>query len=206
MPVTAGGVATRREQTRRRLVEATEVLLTERSFAEITVEDVMASAGLTRTAFYRYFPHLEALLLESVREIVGEVHAAAARWLEASGDLEEGLVDAAAGLAEVWARHGRVLLAVNEAAVAGERVRAAWHSAIDAFVEPVTARIEELSGGRAPHALETARALVWMIERYLLETYGRGRGVPTSVAATVLADIWRPVLAAVAAAPAGAAG
>ena len=195
MTVTTGGVGTRREQTKRRLVEAAEALLADRAFADVTVEDVMASAGLTRTAFYRYFPDLEALLIDSVREVVAEVRTAAAKWLEASGGPNEGLRDAAIGLAEVWQRHGRLLLAVNEAAVAGERVRAAWHNAIDGFVQPVTSRIEALSGGRAAHAPETARALVWMNERYLLETYGRGRGIPVDVAADVLADIWRAVLA-----------
>ena len=195
MPV-ATDAGTRREATRRRLVEALEARLAEKSFAEVTVEDVMASAGLTRTAFYRYFPDLESLLLESVREIVAEVRKAATVWLDApsEGDPATGLYEAARGLAEVWSKHGRVLLAVNEAAVAGERVRAAWHGAIEAFVAPVTARLGALGRGGV-HAEETARALVWMNERYLLETVGRGRDVPIGTAAAVLNGIWAAVLA-----------
>jgi hypothetical protein len=37
---------------------------------------------------------------------------------------------------------------------------------------------------------QVARALVWMTERYLLETYGRGAGIPAQVAAETLAELW----------------
>ncbi len=185
-------VAARREATQRSLVQVTEALLAERSFAEVTVEDVMAAAGLTRTAFYRYFPDLEALLLAGLTEIRAELARAAAVWLEADAtDADTALDPAATGLAEVYQRHGRMLLAFAEAAAAGGEVRAAWHDTVEAFVEPVRRRLDDLAGGERPHSGETARALVWMIERYFLETYGRGRDVPPSVAGRVIADIWR---------------
>jgi hypothetical protein len=41
---------------------------------------------------------------------------------------------------------------------------------------------------------QTARALVCMTERYLLDTYGRGPAVPVEVAAATLAEIWQRAL------------
>jgi AcrR family transcriptional regulator len=187
-------VRARREATQRALVEATEALLATRSFGEVTVEDVMSSAGLTRTAFYRYFPDLEAVLLAGLVDIREELAAAAARWLDPDADPDNGLEAAATGLAEVYQRHGRMLLAFAEAATGGGAVQAAWHDAVEAFVEPVRQRLDAVGGGRLPHSGEAARALVWMNERYLLETYGRGREVPPEVAGTVLAYIWRGAL------------
>lgn len=186
-------VAARRAATARRLVAATEGLLAQRSFVEVTVEDVMASAGLTRTAFYRYFPDLEAVLLAGLVDIRAEVAVAADRWLAGGDDADDGLDAAAVGLADVYRRHGRMLLAFAEAAVGGGEVQDAWRATVTSFVEPVARRFAEVAG-RLGDAHETARALVWMNERYLLETYGRGAGPDPEVTGRVLAGIWRAVL------------
>ena len=189
----ADAVRARREATARRIVDATESLLATRSFAEVTVEDVMASAGLTRTAFYRYFPDLEAVLLAGLVDIRTELSVAADRWLAAGADPDAGLAAAATGLAEVYRRHGRMLLAFAEAAVGGGRVQRAWRETVESFVQPVEGRITAV-GGDVADAHETARALVWMNERYLLETYGRGPAVEPEVVGRVLAAIWHAAI------------
>jgi AcrR family transcriptional regulator len=184
----------RRQANRQAIMAALETLLADRSYQEVRVEDVMAAAGLTRTAFYRYFPDLESVLLAWL-EIVGEeLKEAANLWLSAESDPEDGLLAATTALAEVWARHSAVLRGIFDAATTGSRIQRAWRELVAWYFRPVEERFEGLTrDGRTSlaHPAETARALVWMTERYLSESYTRDLGVPVEVAAATLADIWR---------------
>ncbi|MHB1777545.1 MAG: TetR/AcrR family transcriptional regulator [Acidimicrobiales bacterium] len=194
----------RRTQTRRRraaieqaILDATEALLAGRPFRDLSIEDVMARAGLTRTAFYRYFPDLEGVLLRQLLHVRGELGQAADLWLNKDVDPTEGLLPAATALAQVFCQHGRLLLALADASAGSPDIEQAWHAAIQSFVAPVQARIESLRQQglcQIADPAQTAVALVWMNERYLLETYGRDQGLPVSIAAHTLATIWRRTL------------
>ncbi|MDQ6784505.1 MAG: TetR/AcrR family transcriptional regulator [Actinomycetota bacterium] len=187
----------RRATVERAILDAAEALLVDESFHALTVEDVMRKAGLTRTAFYRYFPDLEAVLLRRMSELHTELAEAANLWLDLEAEPTESMLTANAGLAKVYREHGRILLAFADAAGRGPEIQKAWHDTIHSFVAPVVARIEDLrSRGLANvrNPEETAQALVWMNERYLLETFGRSSGTDVEVAAHTLAEIWRRVL------------
>lgn len=181
----------------RAILDATEALLDTGSFHALTVEDVMRAAGLTRTAFYRYFPDLESVLLRRMTELHAELSQAADIFLNLDARVEGAILAANTGLAEIYREHGRILLAFAEAAGRGPEIEEAWHRTIDSFVAPVVARLEDFQAkGMVDLAdtEETARALVWMNERYLLETFGRHRQVEVDVAARVLSRIWHRVL------------
>jgi AcrR family transcriptional regulator len=187
----------RREANRRGILEALEELLGDRAYATVTIEDVMQVTGMTRTAFYRYFPDLEAVLLAWLVELDAEFRAAANLWLLAESDPEGTVLSATTALAKVWSRHRRLLMAVADASTSGTRIQAVWHQVVDSFVGPVEARLEFLASQgftKLDYPGETARALVWMNERYLLETYARDRPVPVEAAGATLAQIWRRVL------------
>lgn len=187
----------KREATRRAIMDALEVLLVSRSYQDVRVEDLMGAAGLTRTAFYRYFPDLESVLLAWVEIIGAEFREAANRFLSREVDPVEGLLAANLGLAHVWVRHRGLLRGVFDAATTGSRVQAAWRQLVESFIVPVEQRIDELARqGRTSltDTEETARALVWMNERYFFETIARDLGVSAENAASTLADIWRRVL------------
>jgi AcrR family transcriptional regulator len=178
------------------IFRATEELLEDRPFRDLTVEDVMVATGLGRTAFYRYFPDLDTVLLRRLTQVGAELDEACDRWLHPESDAEAGLADAALGLAEVFRAHAPLLQALADAAASGELDRA-WRNTVEGFVAPATERIEHLcSIGRCEleRADETARALVWMTERYLLETYRADRDVDPKLAAQTLAQIWHRTL------------
>ena len=68
---------------------------------------------------------------------------------------------------------------------------------IQAFTDGYTEFIAELCRqglSRIDRPEQTARALVGMTERYLLDTYGRGPAVEVDVAAATLAEIWQRTL------------
>lgn len=187
----------RREATTRTIMDAVETLLANRPYGDLRVEDVMAESGLTRTAFYRYFPDLESVLLALLETVRAEITEAANLWLQLDTDPDEGIHQAATGLARVWSRHRALLLAFSDAATSGSRVQEAWHELIDAFRAPVVRRFDDLiRRGRTSmtNPAETARALVWMNERYLFETFARNRDVTVDEAAATIGEIWRRVL------------
>ncbi|MDQ6797101.1 MAG: TetR/AcrR family transcriptional regulator [Actinomycetota bacterium] len=187
----------RRAAVERAILDAAEALLAEESFHALTVEDVMKKAGLTRTAFYRYFPDLEAVLLRRMSELHAELAVAADLWLDLDAEPTESIFAANTGLAEVYDHHGRILLAFADAAGRGPEIEKAWHDTVHSFVAPVVARIEDLAARgltKVPNIEETARALVWMNERYLLETFGRRSGADVRLAAQTLSEIWHRVL------------
>ena len=67
---------------------------------------------------------------------------------------------------------------------------------VGSFFAPVEQRFSDLAKrGRiaVTHPEETARALVWMCERYLAETFTQGQDVTIETAGVTLADIWRRV-------------
>jgi TetR/AcrR family transcriptional regulator, ethionamide resistance regulator len=183
------------------IFEAVEAFLADHAFRDLTVEGVIAPTGLGRTAFYRYFPDLETVLLRRLDQIRAELDEATDPWLDGGTEGEDdpvaGLAAAALALAQVYRRHAALLRAFAEAAAAGADVEAAWRDLIDRFVAKATERIEGLiRGGRisVDRPDETARALVWMTERYLLESYGRGREVPVELAATTVTQVWHRTL------------
>jgi hypothetical protein len=103
------------------------------------------------------------------------------------------LTEAGLGLAEIYQSHGRMLAAFADAATLSPEVDDAWRGVIGGFVDVNTTRLIDLAArgySTMEHPEQTARALVWMTERYLLETYGRGATVPPAVAAEALAEIW----------------
>ena len=157
------------------ILDATEVLLETRPFRDLTVEDVMEVAGLGRTAFYRYFPDLESVVLCHMAGISDELFVASRDWLVAD-DPDAQLEDSGLRIAAVYRDHGRVMEAFSHAAGAGPDVHQAWQAVLDSLIEPGVAHLEVLvEQGRAECVRpgETIRALSLLIDRYLLEIYGR---------------------------------
>lgn len=87
MPYPAG----HRERTRERIVRSARELFNHRGFAEVSIDEVMAHAGLTRGGFYRYFRAKSELYAEAVAQALKDPPVA--RWPEQKVDFSS--VDAA---------------------------------------------------------------------------------------------------------------
>ncbi|MBX2835326.1 MAG: TetR/AcrR family transcriptional regulator [Gammaproteobacteria bacterium] len=55
-----------KSETRSRIVEAARILFNRNGFSQVTIDDVMAQAGLTRGGFYNHFQNKEELYSEAV--------------------------------------------------------------------------------------------------------------------------------------------
>lgn len=88
--------AERRAATRRALLDAARVLFAEKGYAEVTVEEVVRGAGVTRGALYHHFEDkrllLKAVVEEIEDEIDGLVEGAAKKAHVRSGDPFEAMM------------------------------------------------------------------------------------------------------------------
>ena len=183
----------RRAATEQAILDATEDLLEIRSFRDLTVEDVMEVGGLGRTAFYRYFPDLESVVLRHMAGIAAELHAASRDWLSAD-DPDAQLVSSGLRIAAVYRDHGRLMQAFSEAGGAGPDVHDAWHAVLDSLIDPGVAHLDVLIArgvAECTYPAETIRALSVLIDRYLLDIYGQSAEVEVAVPVAVLVQIWR---------------
>ncbi|HEY5108923.1 MAG TPA: TetR/AcrR family transcriptional regulator [Acidimicrobiales bacterium] len=188
----------RRAAAEQSILDATEALCSTRPFLEVTVQDVMAATGLSRTTFYRYFPDLDQVLLRLLVGIAADLRSASALWLASDDDPREQLRRSARRMVATFCEHGPLIQAFTDAAGAGSEIHTSWLAVVDGFVQPTVARVEELvATGRADvvEAAETVRALVLLTERYLVTTFGSGDGVPAGVAEDVLVQAWERTLA-----------
>ena len=197
----------RPEEAERAILAAARSFLSEHPFREMKVEDVMARTGLSRPAFYAYFKDRYELVTRLLEGIGGLLFAVDRRWLV--GDPGAGreaslavLGDALRGGAETFEVYGPVLRAISDAASYDGRVEEMYRfGLLERLVAAVAGRVaRDVEAGISPGGLdpqETARALVMMTERYLIDAYGRPAGErPRDNAAVVrtLQAVWARTL------------
>jgi TetR/AcrR family transcriptional regulator, ethionamide resistance regulator len=197
--VEAGGRRRRRtpEVAEAEIVGAAEALLRERPFRELTVDEVMRRTDLSRPSFYVYFRDRHHLILRVVEHLGNELRTMSQRWYTGSGDGPAQAREAMEGIVDVFAEHGPVLRALADAAADDPEVERVYGGLVQSFVDATRKHIDaEIVAGRveALDAGETARALVWMMERYLNLSLGRAQGTPRDKVAETLTAIWTRVL------------
>ena len=181
------------EAARREIIEAAQSLLRERPFRDLTVDEVMRRTGLSRPSFYVYFRDRHELVLRVVQHVSAELFTMANRWYQGVGSGVELQRQALEGVIGVYEEHGAVLRALADAAADDPEVESAWTGLIQSFIDATAQHIErEVRAGRVtainPH--ETAKALIWMNERYLYLSYGAETPVPREIVLDTLTTIW----------------
>jgi TetR/AcrR family transcriptional regulator, ethionamide resistance regulator len=164
-----------REQARRRILDAAERLLRERPYRELSVEELMAEAGLSRTVFYRHFEDLPRLMLSLLEQVQSELADAMKLTVEAPGDWEA-FVDTLRGAVEVWERHGPLMRAIIDASSYDEEIDVAYRTVRDGWIALAAQLLDrDVAEGRLEpvNTLELSRALTVLNEAYLMETLGR---------------------------------
>lgn len=187
-PYIAGDVA------RDRILGAARALLAERPFAELTVGAVMAEAGLARTVFYRHFDDLPSLAPELLPDaddpLVDRIERGPAQApLDTARDMVEGLV-------AVFAEHGRLLRAIDDASRRDPAVADRMETAL-AGPRALLERLLQGAPNPPPRPAESARLLMATHRAYLLDTFG-GDGEPApdarAAARTALLALWERLL------------
>jgi len=202
--VSVGGAEAGRRRRRRtpevaegEIVAAAESFLRERPFRELSVDEVMRRTDLSRPSFYVYFRDRHHLMLRVVEHIGDELRTMSQRWYTGSGDGPAQAREAMEGIVEVFGEHGPVLRGLADAAADDPEIERVYGALVQSFVDATVRHIEaEAEAGRVLplDPAETARALVWMMERYLNLSLGRTPGTPRETVARTLTTIWTRVL------------
>jgi AcrR family transcriptional regulator len=178
----------RRSEARQQILDAARRELETTSFRDLRVDDLMKATGLSRTAFYRYFPDREAVLVELLEEV----------WAALGDARDEGpgtdplSADHVDRLAAVLAGHRGVLKAVADAATGDEYLERSYRAFMyDFWIGELVARIPAaqsrgLGGGLDPEL--AGEALGWMAERMVTQTLDRD---PRMVLDTIIAIVVR---------------
>ncbi|MEE4380120.1 MAG: TetR/AcrR family transcriptional regulator [Candidatus Competibacteraceae bacterium] len=130
------------ELTRTAILNAGLEFVWSHPFRDMTVNSLMASTGLSRSAFYQYFKDLHDLMQALLDMLRDEVFAVTGPWFQGNGDPIALLNESLAGLVDVCYRLGPILKATDDAAASDELLEKAWNLFKKQFDDAVTARIE----------------------------------------------------------------
>ena len=119
------------------------------------------------------------------------------RWLNGDQPIAD-VRYALEGVAAVYVEHGPVLRALAEAAGADAHVETTYRGLVQAFIDATARHIRQQQvAGRIPPNLdahETARALIWLNERYLSEAFGTTPHSDVAIVVATLHHIWTATL------------
>ena len=164
------------ERTRAAILNAALEFVWSHPFRDMTVNALMASTGLSRSAFYQYFRDLHDLMETLLDMLKGEVLTVTVPWFEGAGDPVVLLNESLAGLVDVCYRLGPILRATDDAAATDERLEKAWAQFVKQFDDAVTTRIEaDQAQGLIPKfdARPLAIALNHLDVYTLIEAFGK---------------------------------
>lgn len=159
----------RRAATQEDLLQATKRLLAEGApLASLSVEKIVAEAGVVRTTFYLHF--------RDKYELIEQLAIEQEAWIETIGqgalsdpELSRDTVgEAMREIVAGWAENHAVLAAIIELAEYDERMRIAWGSIIHSVATVaagVFAAHWNAAGGAPANPPMVSEVLTWMIER-----------------------------------------
>jgi TetR/AcrR family transcriptional regulator, ethionamide resistance regulator len=189
----------RRGEVREQIVAAATEALRKRRFRDLSVEELMASTGLSRTLFYRHFDDLADLVVRQLEDTSAELFEHERRLamtaLQEERSIREALEPAVLTLAE----HGPLLRAIAEAASHDERIERSYQAMVERFgalIEGYLRMLVAQERSRIADPAQTARALNHMNLAYLLDTFGSSEPkVTPDVAVRTLTEIWEAAIA-----------
>lgn len=184
------------DERERSILETFERLLGERSWHEISVDDIARGAGISRPTFYFYFASKEAVLLSLFDRIVAEGRDERGDALERLADDPVAAIrDVISAYFERFGSHRAVTLAGAEASATSPAVRELWSGVMEVWVGEATTAIEaERARGAAPPgvpARDLATALLVMNEHVMTATLaGRTPAIAEEHVVDVLLSVW----------------
>jgi AcrR family transcriptional regulator len=159
----------------------------------MTVNSLMASTDLSRSAFYQYFEDIHKMMGTLLQMLAEEIFVSSNHWLEGAGDPVALINETFEGLTQTCYRHGPFLRAVSDAATTDERFEKDWLQFLAAFDDAGIARIEADQAQGLIAAFD-ARPVAFALNRLnastFIEAFGQRPRKPPKPIQEVLARIW----------------
>jgi AcrR family transcriptional regulator len=145
-----------------RILAAAEALFAERGYAEVSLRQLIAAAGISTTAFYARFDSKAAVLDKLTEQLFGDLYQAAAQTLPAVKSFGDGIDRGVDLLVDAFAPRKplvRLVIAESGASVPTAAVRQRSYTLLVGFL---AARFRALAG-RGRITVADPDALAWAI-------------------------------------------
>jgi TetR/AcrR family transcriptional regulator, ethionamide resistance regulator len=198
VPVDTRRVRLRAERgaNRAAIIAAAEAALRERPFREVSIEELMRSAGLARTQFYRYFDDLSDLVLTVAAGVFEDILDHHERLVDLATLDAATLRAAIAPAVYAFADHGPLVRALSEAATHDAAVEQVYENAQRRYIA-LTERLVLRAVGEGTAVAspaQTARLLHLANLGYLIDAFGGPPKVEPGVALETIVEAWSAVL------------
>lgn len=166
--------ADRKAEIEVRLKESIEGLIAGgESFTELSIDRIVAEAGMARSTFYVYFADKGSLLSDLAASALHELYDGASDWLHKKDAVSyEDVRAAIRAVLEAFRDEEVVMAAVAETSVYDAEVREMYRRGVEDYIERVRKMIVR---GQKDGSIrldlppaETAAAISWMLERTTL--------------------------------------
>src|SRR5210317_1877499 len=131
----------RSERTRAEILDAAFEFLWSRPFRDMTVNSLMATTSISRSAFYRYFDDIHELMQALLTRLESEILEGASPWLSENGDPVALLYESLAAEVHICYRHGPFIKPISDAAGTNAQLEDEWNWFLDRFDDAVSERI-----------------------------------------------------------------
>lgn len=192
----------RRRELAERILSAVEGLLSVEKFTALTVDQILAASGVSRTTFYRHFSDKTELLMAISEPVLDSINRAAMNAWRLDSDLTITRLERdIAETIEVYLPHVSLFSAMAEAATYDSRVQAQFRAGMDRVHGSLAARVADgqAAGYLRPDlsAWETAGWITWMAERGMSQlvttaTEQERKRLVESLARLVCYGLYRP--------------
>jgi AcrR family transcriptional regulator len=197
-----GNRAKRRDEVRERLLMVVEQLLDAgESFAEISVERLVAEAGLSRSTFYVYFEDKGDLLRAWFGKVTAELEQASGAWWRLGPEVERSDLRAALGqIVGAYRPHTPLMSALYDLSaydtIAREEVTGMMDANVAGLVKHMRRGQREGWIDPSLQPKETALWLMWMAERGLHQMVRGGDDAEIELLVDAFTDvIWNTLYA-----------
>jgi AcrR family transcriptional regulator len=176
-------------------------MIIERPISALSVEEIAAAAGISRSSFYFYFDSKYAALSVALDTVSREIMAISGDFgRNRKEPLARFIPRMLADVGALWRTHEHLLVGMADAAASDPVARQVWHAYMNHFVGQVAATVTaERTAGTIPpgppEARELAEALLWMSERiYYLDRVRDATPQETDRSVQALSAIWLAAL------------
>ena len=183
----------RSERTRAEILDAAFEFLWSRPFRDMTVNSLMATTSISRSAFYRYFEDVHGLMEALLRRLESEILEGASPWLSDDGDPVALLFESLAAEVRICYRHGPFIKAVSDAAGTSARLEDEWNWLLDRFDDAVSERIaadQELGLIEAFDPRPVATALNRVDAAMYVQAFGQRPRSRPELVADAITRVW----------------
>ena len=118
------------------------------SFTELSVERIVAAAGISRSTFYVYFEDKGDLLRALTEDVISQMLEVSHHWWDLDDPDPEKLHEALSELVEAYRKHRTLLGAMTDTSTYDEGVRAELHEMMRTAQRELAAHLQERSALR----------------------------------------------------------